>query len=146
MHAVNKILERPFQGHGIEAVWVETPGVVVEIHNIWLKFACEFGVFMPLFLLAMVALLLRRGARIYAECAPGSATRPLVGSSILAVVVGLLISMLEPTLPIGAFDLAAMWWAAVGVLLGTKCSAEDRVGSEKHITLSGSSNSPTTAA
>ena len=118
--AMDKILERPFQGHGIDAVLLEAPGGVWVIHNAWLKFACDFGVFMPLFLLAMVAVPVRRGIRIYAESAQDSETRRLVVPSILTVAVGLFISMLDPSLPFGGFGVAGMWWAAIGVILGTK--------------------------
>lgn len=115
VEALGHIAERPLTGHGIGAVDVGYRGTRVEIHNLWLKWAAYFGVGAPILLLALAFSLLYRArdlVRLHVL------RRSVVAAGGLILVSGLVISMLTPNAPIGAFQDSAIWWAAAGLIVG----------------------------
>ena len=109
------IAERPFAGYGIGAVRVEFRGGRYQIHNLWLKWAAYCGVLAPLLFLALaIVLLVRARSLLYRE----GRNRSVAAAAGLVVVVGLVLSMLEPGTPFGEFQNFALWWAAAGLIVG----------------------------
>ncbi len=119
-HGLEKIQERPFFGHGLNQVMLDTPlGGQAEIHNLWLKWATYTGVLAPLFFLTMVLLILRSGWQILRDRLATTEERGEAAVLALIVLAGLALSMTEPSTPLGSFQLTAIWWAAAGSLVGT---------------------------
>ncbi len=120
VHGLEKIQERPFFGHGLKQVMLDTRwGTQTEIHNLWLKWATYTGVLAPLFFLTMVLLILRSGWQILRDRLATTEERGEAAVLALIVLAGLAISMIEINLPLGSFQLTAIWWAAAGSLVGT---------------------------
>lgn len=115
VEAIGHIAERPLTGHGIEAVDVGYSGGRYVIHNLWLKWAAYFGVGAPILLLALALTLLRR-ARHLARSA--MFRRSVAAAAGLILVSGLVVSLLAPNAPVGAFQNSAVWWAAAGLIAG----------------------------
>lgn len=117
---LDKIVERPLLGHGAKQVRLEIPRIdrTSDIHHLWLRWAVATGIFAPLLLLTMIALVLRTGWRTWRDRRRSAAERE--GAAVLGLVVlyGLIISNLEPYIPIGAFQVTAIWWAALGSMAG----------------------------
>ncbi len=119
-HGLEKIQERPFFGHGLNQVMLDTPwGIQSEIHNLWLKWATYTGVLAPLFFLTMALLILRSGWQILRDRLATTEERSEATVLALIVLAGLAISMAETSTPLGSFQLTAIWWAAAGSLVGT---------------------------
>lgn len=119
MRGLAEIMERPLLGHGLRQVMLDTPwGEQTEIHNLWLKWAVYTGISAPLCFFIMVVLVLRRGWRIFRDEAGTGASRDQSFALGLILVLGLAISMLEINIPIGAFQISSIWWAAAGSLAG----------------------------
>jgi len=117
---LEKVMERPFLGHGPWYIMLDTPswGHQIEIHNLWLRWAVYTGIFAPLLLLIMVVVILRAGWRRFRDKSKTPAERKMFAALGLVVLSGLLISMLERHVPIGTFQISAIWWAAAGTLIG----------------------------
>ena len=115
LQAAGYIAERPFAGHGIEAVRVEFRGGRYEIHNLWLKWAAYCGVLAPLLFLALVIVLLVQARRVVYLV---DRHRSVAVAAGLVMVAGLVLSMLEPGTPFGEFQNNALWWAAAGLIVG----------------------------
>lgn len=90
----------------------------MRIHNVWLKWAIEFGIFMPMWFFFMISIVLARAARIFKRLKRNRVDRGLVTASGLMVIVGIFVSMFEPGVFIASFHNSAIWWAAVGVIWG----------------------------
>ena len=113
--AAGYIAERPFAGHGIQAVRAEYRGGRPEIHNLWLKWAAYCGVLAPLLFLGLVIVLLVQARRV---AYMGDRHRSVAVAAGLVVVAGLVLSMLEPGTPFGEFHNNSLWWAAAGLIVG----------------------------
>lgn len=117
--AIEHIQEQPFFGYGIDQIMVVTKGKrPLRIHNVWLKWAVEFGIFMPMWFFFMISIVLARAARIFKKLKRNRVDRGLVTASGLMVIVGIFVSMFEAGTFIGSFHYSAIWWAAVGVIWG----------------------------
>lgn len=116
--AIENIQEQPFFGYGIDQIIVVEQGIPLRIHNVWLKWAVEFGIFMPMWFFFMISIVLVRAARIFKRLKRNRVDRGLVTASGLMVIVGIFVSMFEPGTLIGSFHYSAIWWAAVGVIWG----------------------------
>ena len=116
--AIETIQEQPFFGHGIDQIIVKVRGIPLRIHNVWLKWAVEFGIFMPMWFFFMISIVLARAARIFKRLKRNRVDRGLVTASGLMVIVGIFVSMFEPGVFIASFHNSAIWWAAVGVIWG----------------------------
>ena len=117
--AIEKTAERPFLGHGLFQVLVTSRwGAQSEIHNLWLKWSTYTGVAAPLLLLVMVALILCAGWRMLRDPLRPAMERDAAAVLSLVIFAGLVISMLEVNMPIGAFQPSSLWWAAAGALVG----------------------------
>jgi len=119
--AVELIRERPFRGYGMGQVWMATDlGEVLEIHNLWLRLAVESGIFLPLFFLAMVCSALCKSWQLLALRTPKETEDRIVAFALgLVLLAGIALSLVEPRTLMGTFQKTAVWWAAVGILLGT---------------------------
>ncbi len=117
---LEKVMERPFLGHGLRQVMLDTPyeGRKLEIHNLWIKWAVYTGIFAPLLLLIMVVFILRAGWRCFRDKSRTPAERKTSAALGLILLSGLLVSMLEANIFIGPFQISAIWWAAAGTLVG----------------------------
>lgn len=124
--AVEAFRERPFVGHGIGAVTANFRGTDFEIHNLWLKWATNFGVLAPLILLVLAGSVLTRAWRLLWRSSVGYKSTVAAGG--LIVVAGLVASMFGGETLLGEFQNTALWWAALGLVLGT--AAKDREPTE----------------
>jgi len=116
---LEKVKERPFLGHGLQQTMLDTPwGGQTVIHNLWLRWAVCTGIFAPLLLLIMVVVILRAGWRHFRDKSKTPAERKMFTTLGLILLSGLLISMFEGAIFIGAFQVSAIWWAAAGTLVG----------------------------
>ncbi len=116
---ISKIKERPLLGHGLSQVILENPwGKRTEIHNLWVKWGAYTGLAAPLLLAVIMAFIGRAWWRIFRDKLRPSPER--VGAAALGLVIlgGLVISMLEINIPIGALQISAVFWAAAGALVG----------------------------
>jgi len=124
---LSKIPERPFLGHGLQQFLLDTPyGFQIEIHNLWIKWGVYTGILAPLWFLGMVALILRAGWRLFRHPERTETERTRAAALGLVVIAGLVISLLEPNIPIGAFQISALWWAAAGALIGQEEAVRTR--------------------
>jgi hypothetical protein len=122
------LLARPLTGYGFGKVDLNDYSLGYEhVHNFWLRNAVEGGVFLPTMLFLMVLFLIGwswralKGATLAGNREHGVPYRevlPFWGLLILAN--GLFISMLEPNVPLGAFQNVAIWWAAAGVVVALR--------------------------
>lgn len=119
--AVELIRERPFRGYGMGQVWMATDlGEVLAIHNLWFRLAVESGVFLPLFFLAMVCSALCKLWQLLALRIPKDTDDRIVAFALgLVLLAGIALSLVEPRTLMGTFQKTAVWWATVGILLGT---------------------------
>ncbi len=116
---ISKVKEQPLLGHGLAQVIVEsTWGDRSEIHNLWLKWAAYTGVAAPLMLAVIIALILRTCWRILRDPLRPETERSGTIALGLVILTGLVISLLEVNIPIGAFQHSAVFWAAAGALVG----------------------------
>ena len=119
--AIELLREQPIRGYGMGQILISTglDGEVVEIHNLWLRWAVECGIFLPLFFLAMVCSVLRQAWQLIGFGILKGTTDRIVAFLLgLILLAGLALSLFSPRALIGAFQSTAVWWAAVGALLG----------------------------
>lgn len=110
--AFKAFLDNPVAGHGFHEF---TFGGGTEIHNLWLRLAVEGGALLPLGLAWLVWQVWRAigiGAGAQQSTKPlGLDTRYLQA----IILMGVIMSMLEPRILLGTFQLNTVWWAAAGV-------------------------------
>lgn len=108
---IERALESPLIGHGLGEAVVGGG----EIHNVWIRLANESGVLAPLVLLAVVALVSRRA--LFMSRQSGSDRRQRFRSNVYIGVIfgGLVMTMLEPRVLLGTFQISVMWWAFAGL-------------------------------
>ncbi len=121
--AVDAIQERPLAGYGIGVVKAEFRGADFEIHNLWLKWATNFGLLAPIVFAALIAVVLRRAWRLARS--PPVAYKSTAVACGLIVVAGLGTSLFEGEALIGEFQNTALWWAALGIVLGMAANADE---------------------
>ncbi len=119
---LEKVMERPFLGHGLRQVMLDQPWKHLErmeIHNLWIKWAVYTGIFAPLLLLIMVVFILHAGWQHFRDKSRAPPVERET-SAVLGLILlsGLLISMFEVNIFIGTFQTSAIWWAAAGTLVG----------------------------
>lgn len=121
LEGIRLITERPLQGHGPRLDGVEKVYTTSSIHNMWLKLWAEFGMFFPLVFFCIVASILLRSwshTRRLLKLQRSKCNQYYIFmSSSLILLSGIIISLLEPSTLLGAFQNAAIWWAAAGVVL-----------------------------
>lgn len=118
--AVESIREQPFSGYGMGQVLMATDlGEVLEVHNLWLRLAVESGIFLPLFFLAMICAALCKLWQPTLRTPKNRDDRIVVFVLGLILLGGIAVSLFEPRAIIGTFQKTAVWWAAMGTLLGT---------------------------
>lgn len=120
--AVEAIRERPLTGYGIGVVKAEFRGEDFEIHNLWLKWATNSGLLAPLLFGALIVVVLRRAWGLVRS--PPVAYKPTAAACGLIVVAGLGTSLFEGEALIGEFQNTALWWAALGIVLGMATNAK----------------------
>ena len=124
---IERILERPLQGHGLRRVWVEgTLGLTVEIHNLWIKWAVYTGILPPLLFLAIVIAVLRANWQAIRRGGASGGEQRLAVVTGIVLVLGIIASLFEANALLGAFHYTALWWAAAGTALGLHLRIRDR--------------------
>ena len=115
--ALDALKERPWTGYGIGQVIYETSyAQLTEIHNLWLKWAVSCGVVAPLLFLAMVTRILLSVAQNLRRAAHmGDAVNTAAPG--LIVILGAILSLAEPNVLLGSFQISAVWWAAAGTVM-----------------------------
>ncbi len=129
VQGVSEIAESPVFGHGLgHTVVFNFRGEAVEIHNLWSNWAFFTGPLAPLFLMIVAGSFLRTGLRVGRQGLISDLDRRGAQMMMLVLVAGLVMSVSEPRAPFGNFHVAAIWWAAAGILAGL--DARRRRGSE----------------
>ena len=127
--AGDAIREEIVFGHGINSIRYEDPaGNLLYIHNTWLKWMSEFGIIMPLFFLAMIGIILCRTVRTasrYMDTKNIDGMNLVIGMGFV-VITGIIISLFEADVFLGSFNNIAIWWAAIGIILGSFCKIRYR--------------------
>ncbi|MBU4259809.1 MAG: hypothetical protein KKB23_04405 [Proteobacteria bacterium] len=131
LKALELAADRPFQGYGFGNFTFKGTA----IHNLWIRLLVDSGLFLPLILCLIVFVIFRilwRNRLEYCSSltfrTSDEERRPTLiyyyGSNV--IMLGILISMLEPSFILGAFQPSAVWWAVAGagVALGTRYKAE----------------------
>lgn len=128
--AFERIAQRPLVGHGWKRVLLRGyRGRVVEVHNLWLRWAVYAGLLAPLgfalLTLAVLAAVFRLWRRTR-RTEEGDTARVLG----LILILGLIASMFEGSVILGSFQLTALWWAAAGAAVGleARSAARERNG------------------
>ena len=121
--AIEKGTQSPLFGHGFGNFTFGT----TEIHNLWLKFFVEAGVFLPLVLALIVAKILKitwRKKKLIKSFSVNSSLSTYEIATIRSyeaiIYMGILISMLEPRALLGAYQVSALWWCVAGFIVGYK--------------------------
>ena len=115
--ALELIAQRPLLGHGFGRVVLEDFGIgYTDVHNLWLRLAAESGILLPVTFGGFIASLVARVRSLFRDIIPSERLLIFVLSAV--VLNGVVVSMFEPNSLIGTFQNSAVWWAAVGVLLG----------------------------
>ena len=118
--AVELIGKRMFSGYGMGQILLSTtPGDVIEVHNLWFRWAVESGIFLPLFFFAMLCSALYKLWWLTLSTPKSRDDRIVAFVLGLILLGGIVLSLFEPRVLIGAFQNTAVWWAAMGILLGT---------------------------
>ena len=120
--AIERFWERPFLGHGNRQILVEYKNRQIEIHNLWLKWAVESGIFAPLFFFLMILVVLLEATRSFAARTGKKSDQKAALMFGLIILLGIVVSQFEPNFLIGSFQNSAIWWAAVGSLLSLRFS------------------------
>ncbi len=111
--ALEMLIERPALGYGVDQVDLRDHGFIyADVHNVWLRTGLEFGVAYPLSFLLLIVLLLVRRMRTLLHT-QRSRER---GLPIVTVGAGVALSMFEPNILIGSFQVSAVWWFCCGIL------------------------------
>lgn len=115
--AIDLLKERPWMGYGIGQVIYETSyAQLTEIHNLWLKWMVYCGVLAPLFFLVMVIRLLVIALRQLRRAHPRGQVGKLAPFALI-LLLGVLLSLVEPNTLVGTFQISAIWWASAGAVL-----------------------------
>lgn len=115
LFALEMMVERPLTGHGFGKANIGEH----EIHNVWLKHGAEGGILLLMAELLLVFKILfptpRRSHSTGMRYAPPPVNQPYVylWATLLS---GFVISMLEPGMLFGSFQVGAVWWCAAGAL------------------------------
>ncbi len=120
-NGIDIVLERPFTGHGIRGGLVnrsqeEMPSI--EIHNLWLRWGANTGIFAPLLAAAMMISIITAGWHAFRRTTRQSIYRKHIFALMMIVFLGVMASMVEPNPLIGNFGYTSIWWASAGALLG----------------------------
>jgi len=105
------ISSHPLLGTGIGNGHVQTAMGYLMIHNIILRFAVEGGLFYAIALVILFIVALRCA---WATFRGGSSFH---SAAAVVVVIGVVISMVEPEVPLGSFYINAMWWFSLAVCI-----------------------------
>lgn len=126
--AFERIAQRPLFGHGWRQVLLRGyRGRVVEVHNLWLRWAVYAGLLAPLGFALLTFAVLAAAFRLWRRTrgtAEGDTARVLG----LILVLGLIASMFEGSVLLGSFQLTALWWAAAGAAVGLEARKSARSG------------------
>ena len=115
--ALELLEERLWIGYGIGQVIYETSyGKQTEIHNLWLKWTVYCGILAPLIFLAMVIRMLRIAVRNLKRAIRMGDTVAVAAPSCI-LFLGILLTLVEPNVLVGAFQTSAVWWAAAGIVM-----------------------------
>ena len=119
MIALERALESPLIGHGFGNVTLKG----TEIHNLWLKLFVEAGLLLPLLLAYLVyrvfRMVLKKRAVLKREAGVSYAHRyqyACLRAYEAILLMGLLMSMLEPRALLGSYQLSVLWWCAIGCI------------------------------
>ncbi|NJD05859.1 MAG: O-antigen ligase family protein [Methylococcaceae bacterium] len=105
-------LDSPLSGHGLGEF---SFGGGSEIHNLWLRRAVEGGGLVPLALTWVICRIWQATRPNPAPAGTPDCTTPESRFLQAIILMGLVMSMLEPRIPVGVFQLNAIWWAAAGI-------------------------------
>lgn len=125
--SVERIAARPLVGHGWRQVLFREghEDRLVEVHNLWLKWALYTGLPAPLWF-AFLALSILAAAVRLAFRLRRTEEAGLAGTLALIVFLGLFASLFEGSVLVGSFHLTAIWWAAAGAALGLEARLCER--------------------
>ena len=121
LFAIDLATKEPLFGYGFghEKVKYETQFESgKEIHNLWLKLLVEGGIFLPLSFLMFSSYVLIKINRNVKYLLITSANNVEFVALYCVFISGIIISMFEPNALIGSLQVSAIWWAAIGSLLG----------------------------
>jgi hypothetical protein len=119
LFAVDKWLESPVFGHGYGNVQVKDSG---EIHNLWLRLLAEGGIFLfGAFLYFCFRVMkdvffnneIKRQPNI-----KNRFHRTIKNLFWVVLIQGFILSMFEPRILMGSFQVSALWWIVIGACLG----------------------------
>jgi O-antigen ligase len=117
LFAIEKWIESPIIGHGYGQVEVVKGH---DIHNLWLRILAEGGIFLFGSFLYFCYKAVKKTPRNKAMTSHLMRKIPRYQRPdfMLWVIIcqGLIMSMLEPRILLGSFQVCAMWWVAVGAL------------------------------
>ena len=124
--AFERIAQRPLLGHGWRQVQLRGyRGRIVEVHNLWLRWAVYTGLLAPLGFALLTLAVLAAAFRLWRRTrrtGEGDTARVLG----LILVLGLIASMFEGSVILGSFQLTALWWAAAGAAVGLEARSAAR--------------------
>jgi O-antigen ligase len=118
MQALSLILDKPIIGHGLDYFDATTGIEAGEIHNFWLRITTQGGLGVLFFMLVFVSNTVKQGFLVSRSHGLTSTEMALARASTAALLSGLAMSMFEPHALIGSFQTSAMWWTAVGIVVG----------------------------
>jgi hypothetical protein len=113
--AWNIFLESPITGHGFHEITFGGS----EIHNLWLRLAVEGGVFLPLGLAWIVWSIWSAARRSESTSGPVAEKQLPTRCYQAVILMGVVMSMFEPRILLGTFQLTAIWWATAGIAIGS---------------------------
>lgn len=140
--AIGYVLQSPLQGYGFGSLPFTEFQDPSFVHNLWLKLWLQAGLFAPAALAAIVAHLFLKAVvawRRVSSRAKWSARHEEILGATSVLVIGLIISMLEPSYLIGAFQTSVLWWTAAGAIVswsstyGLVVTDDIRKRSENHL-------------
>lgn len=125
--AVERISERPLVGHGWRQVLFREghSGRLVEVHNLWLKWALYTGLPAPVWFAFLALSILAAGVRV-AFRLRRTEDAGLAGTLAVILLLGLFASLFEGSVLVGSFHLTAIWWGAAGAALGLDARLRER--------------------
>jgi O-antigen ligase len=107
-------LESPIFGHGFHEITFGSS----EIHNLWLRLAVEGGIFLPLGLAWIVWNIWSAARRIELIRELNAGNQLPTRCYQAVILMGVVMSLFEPRILLGAFQLYALWWATAGIAIG----------------------------
>lgn len=119
--AVKMILDRIFLGYGFG----EINGVFLKhgdaVHNLWLRMLLQAGIVSFFVLVFIFGHYFFAGVKLYKkkliDC-PNYRFRYLAFAFFSSIFSGFVLSMFEPNVILGTFQISAAWWASVGAVKG----------------------------